>query len=570
MTEGREGNAPAEAATGAERNGGRGAGRPTPLLSRTLSYMFRYWPTILVAFLVTVIVSSLSIARPWIQKLLIDNVTLGGSTRELAKVIGLLLGVAVMQVVCRITQRFLFARIQENTARDVREAVSDWLFSLKMRCLEGKDTGSIISTVLQDVEKMSDLYGPVIVGLASDLLQFMAIIGIMVYLNLKLTAIVIPLFVLMMFLMKDATRPIQKASNLVQEAKARVSSGLKEFWTALAETKSLNGKEHMMRKLNGSFDCLRTREIRMETIQAMFQSVDLFIWLIAGVMLWVGGKGVISGEMTMGDLIAFWGYMALVLGPINNFINSVGIGRASLGAAERVFAILDEGEPEEASDCDKVEFPAEFPELVFDGVTFRYDDSEKLLESFRCTVKRGEKIALVGRSGSGKTTIASLLIGLRSPIEGRILIGGIPIDAIKLRSLRRNVGLVFQTPHMFSGTISENIRIAKPEASPMEIRLAAEKAGVLQFTDTFADGLETLIGDGGRELSGGQKQRIALARLFLKNPLIAIIDESTSALDPELERLVLSNILHEMRDSTIIAISHRESLTDCLDRTIRV
>lgn len=545
-------------------------GKENPLLSRTLSYMFRYWPVLLLTFLITVIVSALAIARPWIQKLLIDNIALGGSSRELAKVVGLLLGVAVMQVACRIAQRFLFARIQESSARDLREVVADWLFSLKMRFARGKDTGGIISTVLQDVEKMSDLYGPIVVGLASDLLQFIAIIGIMIYLNIKLTLIIIPLYVLMMFLMKDATKPIQKASNLVQEAKANVSSSLKEFWASLAETKSLNGKDYMMGILSDSFNSLRVREIRMETIQALFQSVDLFVWLIAAVMLWVGGKGVIAGTMTMGDLIAFWGYMALILGPINNFINSLGVGRASLGAAERVFSILDEGEPEELPGSRKSDFPADFTVLTFDNVTFRYDDAEALLGSFHCKVNRSEKVALVGRSGSGKTTVASLLIGLFSPLEGRILLDNTPIETIKLRSLRQNIGLVFQNPHMFSGTIAENIRIAKPNASVTEIQLAAEKAEVIQFVGSFVDGLDTRIGDGGRELSGGQRQRVALARLFLKNPPIAIIDESTSALDPELETQILSNILGEMKDSTVIAISHRESLVRSFDRVIRL
>jgi subfamily B ATP-binding cassette protein MsbA len=540
------------------------------LLSRTLAFMFRYWPALALTFLITVVVSTLAIARPWIQKLLIDNITLGGSTDSLLKVVGLLLGVAVLQVACRIAQRFLFARIQESTARDLRETIADWLFSLKMPCLKGKDTGSIISTVLQDVEKMSDLYGPVIIGLASDMLQFIAIICIMLYISIELTALTIPLYVLMMYIMKDATKPIQKASSFVQDAKAKVSSSLKEFWSSLPETRSLNGKEYVMGALSNSFNCLKSKEIHMETIQAFFQSVDLFVWMIAAAMLWVGGKRVISGTMTMGDLIAFWGYMALILGPINHFINSLGIGRASLGAAERVFSILDEGEPEEIDNDNMVEFPRDYSSLTFDNVTFRYEDAEDLLAAFHCTVKRGEKVALMGKSGSGKTTIASLLISLFTTVEGQILIGDTPIERIGLRSLRENIGLVFQNPHMFVGTIEENISIAKPGASLFQVEHAAAKAEVLEFTDTLAEGLQTRIGDGGRELSGGQKQRIALARLFLKHPSIAIIDESTSALDTVLEQRIIKNLLNELIDTTVIAISHKESLVRLFDRVIRL
>lgn len=547
-----------------------GKGNEKTLLARSMSYMYRYWPTIAVTFVITVVVSALSIARPWIQKLLIDNVTLGGSTKKLLEVVILLLAVALLQVICRIAQRYFFARVQQGTAQDLRKTISDWLFSLKMRDASGKDTGGIISTVLQDVEKMSDLYGPVVVGLASDALQFVAIIVIMIYLDITLTALVIPLYILMMLSMKDATKPIQKASNMVQEAKAKVSSSVKEFWSSLAETKTLNGKDYIMKILHNAFDRLRSSEIRMETIQALFQSVDLFVWLIAAAMLWVGGRKVIDGAMTMGDLIAYWGYMALILGPINNFINSLGIGRASLGAAERVFALLDNGEPETFDQKGQLPFPVDYQQCIFRNVVFRYTENEELLSAFSCTIKRGEKIALIGRSGSGKTTIASLLTHLYAPLSGDICFDGIPLRSIALESLRKHTGLVFQASHVYSGTILDNISIAKPEATFSEVMEASEKAGILDFILSLKDGYNTRIGDGGRELSGGQRQRIALARLFLKRPSIVILDESTSALDSELEKLVTANILKEFNDSTVVVISHRESMINAFDRVIRL
>lgn len=539
------------------------------LLSRTLSYMFKYRLSIALTFMVTIVVSALSIARPWIQKLLIDNITLGGSTRRLAEVVGLLIIVAFLQVICRIAQRFMFVRVQESSARDLRESISDWLFSLRLRFTAGRDTGSVISALMQDVEKMSELYGPIVVSLATDLLQFVAIFGIMIYISFKLTAIVIPLFLLMMFLMKDATKPIQKASNLVQDAKAKVSSSVKEFWTSLAESKSLNAKNYIMDTLSSTFNQLRIREIRMETIKALFQSVDLFVWLVAAVMLWVGGKDVINGRMTMGDLIAYWGYMALILGPINNFINSLGIGRASLGAAERVFDILDTGEAEDSSD-DCEDFPHPFSYLEFRNIQFSYNESESVLDLFSCRILKGEKVALIGRSGSGKSTVASLLIQLFQPVGGSIWINDVPIEKIGLHSLRENIGLVFQNPHIYSGSIMDNISIACPGASVSEIEQSVQKAGLAKFVRTLEDGYDTIIGDGGRELSGGQKQRIALARIFIRQPQIVILDEFTSALDPELEIQIINNIMDEFRDATVVVISHRDSTVQAFDRTIHL
>ena len=538
------------------------------LLSRTLQYMFKYWKIIILTFILTIIVSGLSIARPWIQKLLIDNITLGGETRKLAKIVGLLVGIAVLQVLCRVAQRYFFVNIQESSARDLRLDISNWLFSLKMRFTEGRDTGSIISTILQDVEKMSELYGPVVVSLCADLLKFIAVLGIMVYLSMKLTLIVIPLFILMMFLLKDATRPIQKASNLMQEAKSIVSSSVKEFWVSLAETKSLNGKHYVMASLSDAYENLRSRGIRLETIQALFHSVDIFVWLIAAAMLWVGGKDVIEGEMTMGDLIAYWGYMALILGPINNFVNSLGIGRASLGAAERVFDLLDTGEVEASRVYGCVEFPEDYSRIEMKSVDFQYSREEKVLESFSCMIERGEKVAIVGRSGCGKSTIASLIVRLFSYDRGSIMIDDIPINDICLHSLRANVGLVFQKPHIYSGTILENISLAAPDAGEDAVKGAAERSGLGEFIESLEDGYSTLVGDGGRELSGGQAQRIALARMFLKHPAVVILDESTSALDLTLEKRIIENVMDEFRDATVIVISHRESTVAAVDRKI--
>jgi ATP-binding cassette subfamily B protein len=164
--------------------------------------MFKYWKLITLTFVLTVVVSGLSIARPWIQKSPVDNIALGGDTRKLAEIVGLLVGIALLQVLCRVAQRYFFVNIQESAARDLRLDISDWLLSPKMRFTSGRDTGSVISTILQDVEKMSELYGPVVVSLCADLLKFTAVLGIMVYLSLKLTLIVIPLFILMMFLLR--------------------------------------------------------------------------------------------------------------------------------------------------------------------------------------------------------------------------------------------------------------------------------------------------------------------------------------------------------------------------------
>ncbi len=539
------------------------------ILGRTLRYMFAYKYHISITLILTIIVSSLSIARPWIQKLLIDNVFYGAQEQELYRVIVLLVSIAFIQVICRITRRYFFARIQESCAMDIRSDISNWLFGLKYKYTSSNDTGTIISSLMQDVDSMSNIYGPIVVSLLTDAMQFIVTIGIMIYISGKLTLIVIPLFVAMMYAMKDATKPIQNASSKVQDAKAKCSSAVKEFWSSLAETKTLDARNIVIDRLTVAFNSLMQGNVKLATIQALFQSVDLFIWLVTAVMLWVGGMEVIAGNLTMGDIIAYWGYMALILGPINNFVNSIGTGRVSLGAAERVFGILDSGEPEEGT-MDTVEFPDKFEYIIFRNVGFKYETSSEVICQFECRIKAGEKVAIVGESGRGKTTLVSLLTGLYDTTEGELLINEIPIETIKRSSLRRNIAMVHQYPYIFKGTIKENILIANPSASDEEAISAAKKAGILSYINDLDDGMDTIVGDGSKDLSGGQKQRVALARVFVRNPSIVILDEFTSALDSAMESQVLESIMNEYEHATVIAISHRESTISALDRVIHL
>ena len=516
--------------------------------------MFKYWPLLLVGFFLTILAGALSISMPWIHKILIDDISEGGSVDKLRTIVLALVGIALLRVGSGILKARIFAQTQESAVKDLRETFMNHILRLRLRNSSDYNTGSVVSITMLDIEKIGGLFGSIIADLITDVFKFIALTGLMIYLSWKLSIIVLPLFILLVILMKDATKPIQRASTNVQDSKARVSAMIADCWDSNAETKTLNARHLLMSRLSGVFNNLRTSSVKLATIIALLQSGEVYIWLVGATMLYVGGKDVINGTMTMGSLIAFWSYMGMILGPMDNFLGSLGTARTCLGASERVFGILDADDVEDSTAGS--DFPVDFNYMRFSNLEFFYTDGEPLFRGLNAKIKRGEKVAIIGSSGSGKSSIAALLTNLYSPVGGSIYFDDIDIRNIRIDSLRRHVGLVFQNPHIYQASVLDNISIACPEASTDRIQKAAKLALIHDFVLSLPDGYSTLIGDGYRELSGGQKQRIALARMFLRAPSVLILDEATSALDRETEKRVVSNLLEHFAKATIVVITH--------------
>jgi ABC-type bacteriocin/lantibiotic exporter with double-glycine peptidase domain len=537
------------------------------MLVRSLRFLLPHWKAQIVALVLTACITAVWVANPWIQKLLVDSLREGSSIGLLAILVIALVGSAILRVVLGAVQRLMFARIRERILLDLRTSLVDSLLEKEILNVKRRNSGDVISVFLQDIESMGSLYGDTFVQLVTQSFLFVAVVALMVTLDPALAALTIGSLVMFALLIKDITRPIQRASTALQDSLADASAAIGEYWNAMAEARLLCADAFIQQMVSGALDLLRRARIRFARIVSLISLAEGISWIVAGGMLWYGGQRVISGDLSLGGLLAFWNYMGLSLGPINTFLMLGGTIRSSLGAATRVFDLVDSGS-KEGTARGVFEYPANVESISCRNVRFGYEKSQQVLDEFSLEIRSAEKLGLIGLSGSGKSTFAGLMARLFNATDGDIILNGRSIAEYRLSSLRASLGVVQQKPHMFTATVEENILLGRPWASPGEVEKAASKARALEFIRELPEGMETKLGEGFRQLSGGQEQRIAMARLFLKDPRMAILDEALSAVDPETADQVMDELFSSFRDRPVIVISHHPRAFRNVDRIL--
>ena len=287
---------------------------------------------------------------------------------------------------------------------------------------------------------------------------------------------------------------------------------------------------------------------------------------LAAILL-VGGRQAINGSITIGEFVAFYGYVLMLTGPMRMLGIALGMAQRAVASGARVFEILDRAPRMEALP-DAPPLPAGRGAVRFDHVTFAYEDAEPVLREVSLDVEAGQTIALVGATGSGKTTLASLVPRLYDPVEGRVEIDGVDVRTIDPASLRREIALVSDDAFLFSATLRENIAYARPDATDQEVLDAARRAGLAEFVDELPDGYETRVGERGLTLSGGQRQRVAIARALIANPRILILDDATSSVDATTESRIKGALREVMEGRTTFVIAHRLSTISLADEIV--
>lgn len=518
----------------------------------------------IVNLILTIVITFLWVANPWIQKLFIDNVIEGSSIGFLMIAALALVGAAITRVAFSALQAVVSAHIKERILLNIRLNLADKLASKRAIHAKRHDSGEVISVFFQDIETMGELYGDTFIQLLTDALLLVAVTVAMLALDSALSIITIIALIALAFSARNATKPFEKASEVRQKALADGSSSVGDYWKSQTEAKLLGAQSQVRDTVRRSIELVRKVRVRFAKIASLVSMVQAATWLITGLILVFGGMKIIAGEMTMGGVLAFWSYMGLALRPINTFLTFTGTVRSSLGAARRVFDLSDSGEDE---DLEKgIDFPENLDSIRFDNLGFSYEPDRQVLNSVSLELAPGEKIGLVGPSGSGKSTLAGIVSRLFESAEGSVLINGVSLNAYSMRSLRANTGVVQQDPHIFIASAFDNIRMAKLDASREEVIEAARKAQALEFIESLPDGFDTMLGEGNRSISGGEKQRIALARLFLRAPRLIILDEATSAIDQPTAEKILDTLYTEFHDRTMIVITHHFGALSRVDR----
>jgi len=429
-------------------------------------------------------------------------------------------------------------------------------------------TGSIISRLISDIQLAQNIVGSALTNIWMDAVAVTVILYFLFRIDVLTTLVTLVAFVVYIFIFRRFSAEIRQTTRRMQDELAEMSGRASEKISGSLVIRAFGQERSEKRKFNEESEKLFSTNMHRIFVQSLNQAVTgAVVGICPLIVIGFAGYRVIHGQMTVGELIAVTMYLGPLYLPLQRFSELNVVFANSMAAVDRIYEVMDE-KPEIVSKPDAIELDRIQGRVEFDHVSFHYNQGCPVVKNLTFTVEHGLKVALVGRSGSGKTTIVSLIPRFYDVNDGRITIDGYDIRDIKLRSLRRHIGMVLQDPVLFSGTIRENILYGRPEASDVEIIEAAKAANAYDFIITLPHGFDTEVGERGTLLSGGQKQRITIARAFLKNPEILILDEATSAIDSESEQVIQDSMKRLIADRTTFVIAHRVSTVIDADRIL--
>jgi ABC-type multidrug transport system fused ATPase/permease subunit len=507
-----------------------------------------------------IIINRLSgLVLPGATKYLIDDVIVLGDYQLLYLILTAVgLAVTVQAVTSFALTRLLSVEAQHLISL-LRVKVQKQIIHLPIRFFDNTKSGELVSRIMTDVEGVRNLVGTGLVQLFGGILTSIIAFGILLYINPMMTLIaVLPLLIFGVISLKAFAyiRPIFRKRGQIN---AEVTGRLTESLGGIRVIKGFNAEAQEVGVFEKGVDRLfQNVKKSLTTTSLITSAATLLLGITSVIIMGVGGNLIMQNEMSVGDLFAFTLYLGFLIAPIvqmSNIGSQITEAFAGLDRMEEILSLEIEGhEPDRSHYLEKIE-----GNISFQDVSFSYEEGKKILHNISFQAPAGSVTALVGTSGSGKTTIAGLAASFLKPDSGIIQIDKIDLKNVTLDSYRSRLGVVLQDDFLFEGTIKENILFPKPEASEEELLSAVEAAHVKEFTDRFDEGLDTLIGERGVKLSGGQRQRVAIARALLANPRILILDEATSNLDTESESFIQESLSHLMEGRTTFVIAHRLS-----------
>lgn len=477
----------------------------------------------------------------------------------------LLLGILVVQSIFSFTRVYTFAIVSERSLADVRNAIYKKILWLPLTFFDNRRVGELTSRITSDVAILQDTFTVTFAELIRQLLTLSIGIGVIFYFAPKLTVFMLLTFPAIIVLALFFGKAIRKFSRLVQDKLAEANVIVEESLQAITVVKAFTNEVFEIKRYKKALNQVVDVALRSARYRGLFISFVIFA-LFGGIVavVWYGATLVQSGEITIGDLLSFVLYTTFIGGSIAGLGDIYAQIQRSIGASERILEIIEQDD----ENTEPVPPLKLLGDISFSHVNFSYPSRADytVLRDLNFKIEPGEKVALIGQSGSGKSTIINLLMRFYPLNHGEIEVDGKNIASYNLSAFRNNVGIVPQEVILFGGSIQENIAYGKPDATEDEVIAAARKANAYEFIERFPEGLKTLVGERGVKLSGGQRQRIAIARAILKDPAILILDEATSSLDAESEVLVQEALEKLMIGRTTIIIAHRLSTIRKVDR----
>lgn len=552
---GKQGGAAGKGTAGARR-----AGPVWPILRRLLRYMRPHATILTGVVLAALATTAVELAPPWIIRLAVDRFILGGEPARIWWAAGGLLALSLVQGGIDFLRLYLTAYTGQRIIFEIRNAIFEHLSRLSFSFYDRARTGDLMSRVTADVDVLNNFFGRAAVIVLTNLLTLVGILGVLMAWDWRLGLVYLGLLPLIILGMWAYARQVRPAWGRVQRQLAALTGTLQESLAGILVVK-LFGRERFEQERVGRQSGMvlqaHLQTARITSLWMPYASVVMGVG--TGLVLWVGGRNVIVGLISLGTLIGFAMYIQMLLRPIRQTGMMLSIVTQSLAAAERVFEVLD-------TQPDVQDAPGAYPLpsiegcVQFEGVSFAYDGGPDGVEALRdvdLEATPGEMVALVGPSGAGKTTLVHLLPRFYDAQQGRITIDGHDIAQVAVQSLRDAIGIALQTVFLFDASIGENIAYGNPHATQQEIEWAARVVQMHDFIRSLPLGYGTPVGERGVRLSGGQKQRIALARVLLTDPRILILDEPTSSVDADTERRMQQALQEVRAGRTTFVIAHR-------------
>ncbi len=536
---------------------------------RLLPLMRPYVPVLLVGALLAVVVAAMEGAIAWLVKPAMDDIFIRRDAAMLRVIPLLLLGAYLAKGAGRYGQSYLMASVGERVIAGLRRTLYTHIQQMPLSFFADLHSAELMSRIVTDVNRLARVSSTVLVMTLRQVLMIVALLSVMVVREWRLALIAIVVFPFVGVAVRSIGRRLYRINKRSQEKVAELNVLLHEAFSGMKIVKAFARESHEAER----FDRINQRLLELALKDHRTdEATDPLMEVLAafGIMgaLWYGGHQVIAGIMTPGDFFSFIAALALIYGPVRQLSRIMNTVQQSTSSVERVFEILDM--PPAIADAAGARTLPGFRETIrFEGVSFRYPGSpEPTLRDISLEIRRGEVVAFVGMSGAGKSTLMDLLPRFHDVSEGRITIDGHDVREITQASLRAQLGVVTQETFLFSDSVLYNIAYGRPGASTEQVTRAARQAHAEDFIQAQPEGYATLVGERGVRLSGGQRQRLAIARAFLKDPPILILDEATSDLDAESEFMVQQALSDLMQHRTVLVIAHRLATVRNADRIV--
>ncbi len=497
-----------------------------------------------------------------------DLITVQQDLQQLTAIVWMFLGLVVGQGLLSMVHSYLTALASQHVMADFRTHVFSHLHRLSLNFFAKRRTGELISRLMNDVGVIQSLLTETPMDALKHLVTIVGGVGFLLVMNWRLCVLILILLPLLAIVARIFGKRLKALSMKIQDQTAHVTTLIEEVVSGIREVKSfVQGQREEARFRLGVEGLLATTMQRTAVLAVFVPVITFFTFVMAIGVLWYGGKQVIEGQLSPGELFAFVLFAGILIGPFGSAARIFSQVKEVQGAMTRVFELLD-------TPLDIQDSPNAQPlvpirgDVQFEEVQFAYEERQPVLEGVSFSIEAGECVALVGPTGAGKTTIINLLHRFYDPTKGRVLIDGHDVKSIQLDSLYHQLALVPQETFLFGGTIMDNIRYGRWEASETDVLEASQRANAHEFIHSLPERYETVLGEKGVNLSGGQRQRVAIARALLKDPKILILDEATSALDSHSESLVQGALVELMKGRTTLMIAHRFSSIQRADRIL--